>query len=231
MLLHTCYQWADAYTPELWPFALKPAVELNNATPGTTVLSPEEIFTGRKSRCRLNDFHTFGCPVFVLIAGLHESGGSIPKWEPRSRMAVYIGLSPDHTSNVPLVLSTRTGLVMQQYHVVYDDHFMTTRSLHTNVIPSNWKELFTHRAENVLSDDPEKAAIHDLRPHWDDSPMHNTTSTTQQPKIRSADEYDQQLHHCASSASPEGAKISTGSSEGETATQTSTAPRTTQRKK
>ena len=109
-------------------------------------------------------------------------------------MAVYIGLSPDHTSNVPLVLSTRTGLVMQQYHVVYDDHFMTTRSLHTNVIPSNWKELFTHKAENALSDDPEKAAIfniHNLAPHWDDPPINDVTSTAQQPKIRSVDEYDQ----------------------------------------
>ena len=81
MFLYACYHWPDACTPELWPFALKLVVELHNATPGTTSLIPEELFTGRKSRCRLNDFHAFGCPVFVLKASL-RSGSYILKWEP-----------------------------------------------------------------------------------------------------------------------------------------------------
>jgi hypothetical protein len=131
MLLHACYRWPNACTPELWPFAIKLAVELRNATLGPSSLSPKEIFIGRKSHCRLNDFHSFGCLVFVPQARL-QAGHSIPKWEPRSRMAVYLGHSPEHALNVLFVLSTRTSMVSLQFHV---DHFTTTQSLKTNVIP------------------------------------------------------------------------------------------------
>ena len=78
-------------------------------------------------------------------------------------MAVYLGISPDHASNIPLVLSTRTSLVSYQYHVVYDDHFMTTRS-RTNAMPFSWTDLFKHKAENVLADNPDKAAADNLGP-------------------------------------------------------------------
>ena len=170
MLLQTCYRWQDACTTELWPFAVKFTVALHNATPGSSGQSPEEIFSVRQSRCRLNDFNTFGCPVFVLQTKL-QAGNSIPKWEPRSRMAVYLSHSPQHASNVPLVLSIRTELVSPQYHVVYDDHFTTTWSLKTNILPPNWSELFKLKAKNVLSNNPAIAEAHQLGPGWPDPPI------------------------------------------------------------
>jgi hypothetical protein len=47
MLLHAMDQWPDAISIELWPFALKMAADIHNATPGPSGLSPEEIFTAQ----------------------------------------------------------------------------------------------------------------------------------------------------------------------------------------
>ena len=82
MLAHATILWPEIISDELWPFALKLAVDVHNATPGDSGLSPMEIFTGQKSsQCRLRDFHPFGCPVFVLEASL-QNGHKIPKWKP-----------------------------------------------------------------------------------------------------------------------------------------------------
>ena len=78
MLLHATILWSEIITEDLWPFALKMAVDVHNATPGSSGLSPDEIFSGHKTtRCRLRDFHPFGCPVFVLEASL-QNGHKIP---------------------------------------------------------------------------------------------------------------------------------------------------------
>ncbi len=67
MLLHAMRSWPEIITKDLWPFALKLAVDIHISTPGPSGLSPDEIFSGQKStKNRLTDFHTFGCPVFVL---------------------------------------------------------------------------------------------------------------------------------------------------------------------
>ena len=39
------------------------------------------------------DFHTFGCPCYVLGHRLQSGLGHIPKWEPRSWMGIYVGRS------------------------------------------------------------------------------------------------------------------------------------------
>jgi hypothetical protein len=129
MLLHDTLLWPDIITEDLWPFALKMAVDMHNATPGISGLSPDEIFSGQKStKSHFTDFHPFGCPVFVLEASL-QNGHKIPKWKPRSRMGVYLGFSPNHAMSVPLVLNTTTGLISPQYHVVFDNSFSTTKCL------------------------------------------------------------------------------------------------------
>jgi hypothetical protein len=144
MLLHAIHHWPDAISEELWPFALKLAVDVHNSTPGVSGLSPDEIFSGRKStKPRFPDLHPFGCPVFVLEASLQD-GHCIPKWKPRSRMAIYLGNSPDHASTVPLVLNPTTGLVSPQYHLVFDNHFSTTNCLATDTIPTPWPGLFKY---------------------------------------------------------------------------------------
>jgi len=160
MLLHAMHHWSDIIKVDLWPYALKLAIDLHNHTPGPSGLSPAEIFVGVKDKDRLQAFHTFGCPVFVLLETRLQAGHKIPKWEPHSR-------SPQHASNGPLIMNINTGLVSPQYHVVYDDHFTTTHSLETNVLPLNWVTLFQNRAENVLVDNPLLRDSHTLEPEWD----------------------------------------------------------------
>ena len=38
---------------------------------------------------------------------------------------VYVGGSPDHVSDVALVLNPRIGLILPHYHVIFDDTFST----------------------------------------------------------------------------------------------------------
>ena len=64
-----------------------------------------------------------------------------PKWEPRSRMGIYLGHSPTHAGSVAMVLNPRTLHVSPQYHVVFDDTFSTLEHMEKGTIPSNWKEL------------------------------------------------------------------------------------------
>jgi hypothetical protein len=129
MLIHAMISWPDIISEQLWPFALQLAMDLHNHTPGSSGLSPLEIFSGAKSpSTTIRDFHPFGCPIFVLDPSLQQ-GHKIPRWKPRSRVGVYLGFSPNHASSVPLVMSTTTGLVSPQFHVVYDDLFMTTNCL------------------------------------------------------------------------------------------------------
>jgi hypothetical protein len=79
IFIHALEKWPEAIGLDLWPYALKMAADIHNATPGPSGLSPEEIFSRQKARpdCLL-DFHTFGCPVFVLDPTL-QKGQKIPK--------------------------------------------------------------------------------------------------------------------------------------------------------
>ena len=53
----------------------------------------------------------------------------IAKWDPISRMDIYVGRSQSHASDVALVLNPRTGHVSPQLHAVYDDEFTTVHFL------------------------------------------------------------------------------------------------------
>ena len=85
---------------------------------------------------------TFGCPVYVLDFKLQSPGISPPKWEPRSRLGIYLGKSPFHAGSVALVLNPKTGHVSPQYHLVFDDDFTTIPYLNSNTenseVPSHW---------------------------------------------------------------------------------------------
>ena len=52
-------------------------------------------------------------------------GKKVPKWSPRACRGVYLGVSVAHSSNVPLVLTIKTGSISPQYYVVFDDCFST----------------------------------------------------------------------------------------------------------
>jgi hypothetical protein len=153
MLIHAMIKWPDIISKNLLPFALQLAINLHNNTPGPFGLTPTEIFTGVKSHYnKLLDFHPFGCPFFVLDPTLQQ-GQKLPCWKPRSRVGVYLGLSPNHASSIPLVLSTTTGLVSPQFHIVYDDYFTATNCLTMNTLPENWKHLLATSSIKYVDDD------------------------------------------------------------------------------
>jgi len=154
MLIHAILHWPDIIQESLWPFAVKLAIDIHNSTPTPSGLCPLEIFSGHKNihPNNLSNFHTFGCPIFVLDPSLCQNH-KIPKWKPRSRVGVYLGQSSEHASSVPLVLSTTTGLVSPQFHVVFDDKFSTVDCLHSNKLPANWADLFTTSSVIYVDED------------------------------------------------------------------------------
>eukprot|EP00957_Ditylum_brightwellii_P059833 4541964-Ditylum_brightwellii.AAC.1 len=81
-------------------------------------MSPLEVLLGHKEEISVEDYHSWGCPIFVLDSRL-QSGQGIgpPKWDPRAQAGVYLGHSPVHAGNVALVLNLKTGHVSPQYHV------------------------------------------------------------------------------------------------------------------
>ena len=86
MLLHAKRHWPEMITNMFWPFALKLAAErLNYFTENADGLSPQEVLSGCKAETDIRDFHTFGCPVFVLDHRLQGGLGGPPKWDPRAR--------------------------------------------------------------------------------------------------------------------------------------------------
>jgi hypothetical protein len=145
MLIHAMLSWPEIIKENLWPFAIQYAIDLHNNTPCSCNVSPLEIFSGLKHHNILHKFHTFGCPIYVLEPTLCQNH-KIPRWKPRSRVGIFLGFSPHHASSVPLILSTTTGLVSSQFHVVFDDLFFTAKYLHTNSIPNNWPQLFESSA-------------------------------------------------------------------------------------
>ena len=144
MLLHAERLWPEAITSLLWPFALKLAAHVHNhCHVSVTGNSPASLFMNTESSydSSLDIFHTFGCPCYVLDHRLQSGLGGVPKWEPRSSLRIYVGLSPLHASNVAMVLNPYTGLVSPQYHVVFDDHFQTLDGLRKNSVPESWVRL------------------------------------------------------------------------------------------
>ena len=97
-----------------------------------------ERFSKTKSKPAINNHHHFGVPVYVLNNDM-QSGKKIGKWLPRARLGIYLGKSPRHASSVSLVLNPRTGNVSPQFHLKFDDTFMTVSGINddSNAI---WKE-------------------------------------------------------------------------------------------
>lgn len=82
-----------------------------------------------------------GCPVFVLDSRLQSGGSKIPKWDPRAQVGVYLGHSPCHAGSVALVLNPRTLRISPQFHLVFDDEFLTVLFMTEGTVPPHWKAL------------------------------------------------------------------------------------------
>jgi hypothetical protein len=101
-LLHAKQRWPSAVTTALWPYAVRLANEVSNFSPGIqSGVSPIEKFTQVAVAPRVKHSHTFGSPVYVLKSSL-QAGQSVPKWEERARIGVFLGFSPRHSRKVAL---------------------------------------------------------------------------------------------------------------------------------
>ena len=117
-------------TANLWPYALRMANTVYNVTPSLQDKerrSPDQQFSF-SGAVNLNPKHwkPFGRPVYALKNELQQSK-IYGKWNPRSRLGIYLGQSPIHNQNVALVLDIESGYVSPQFHVKFDTSFHTVR--------------------------------------------------------------------------------------------------------
>ena len=167
-MLHSSIHWPEMADPELWPMAVSYAVTIWNHLPHPdTGLSPSEIFTKSKwSNYNFQNFHVWGCPVYVLDKSLSD-GKKIPKWRPRSQRMMFVGFSPDHASSVPMVFNPETGTITPQFHVVFDDWFDTIATQVENLPDYNspeWTNLFGDSVYQYVLDDDEYDDMPPLTP-------------------------------------------------------------------
>ena len=143
LLLHAKRMLPEYISTILWPFAVKCCEDrMNHPVHLADGRTPFETLDSLDSApIKVLDFHTFGCLCYVLDHRLQLGLGQIPKWEPRSRMGIYVGRSPSHASNVDLILNPCTGHVSPQFHVVYDDDFLTVPYLCSVDVPPHWAKL------------------------------------------------------------------------------------------
>jgi hypothetical protein len=100
------------------------------------------------------DLHVWGCPVYVLHPKIQQ-GQKLPRWAPRSKRGMFLGLSQQHTSEVHLVLNLGTGSITTQFHVVFDDLSTTVPSIERkNEAPENWAELCIENSTHIMLDSP-----------------------------------------------------------------------------
>ena len=97
--------------------------------------SPNQLFYKTKVGFNTKHYQTFGCPVHVLNNKL-QVNDPYHKWKERSKVGIYLGMSPTHGKGVALVLDRDTGLVSPQFHVKFDPLFHTTEQ---DKLKSNWQ--------------------------------------------------------------------------------------------
>jgi hypothetical protein len=161
LLLHAKRHWPEYITTMMWPFAVKEAAyRLNRLSLRSDGRSCEATFFNIDEELfNPASLHVFGSPCFVLDSRLQSGIAGPPKWEPRSRLGIYVGHSPSHAGSVALVLNPRTGHVSPQYHVVFDDLFTTVACMKKSEVPPNWSELVS-KSEKVTDED------YDLAKTW-----------------------------------------------------------------
>jgi hypothetical protein len=94
--------------------------------------------------------HVWGCPLYVLDPKTQQ-GKKLPRWEPRSKRGIFVGLSQQHASEVPLVLNLGTGSITTQFHVVFNDLFTTVPSIERETAPpDHWEELCLENSTHIM---------------------------------------------------------------------------------
>jgi hypothetical protein len=127
----------------LWPFALKRSEDwMNNLVQCADGWTPYQALTGLDPiKLDVSNFHTFGCPCYVLDHRLQFGNSMVPKWEPQAQMGLYVGCSPSHAANVALIFNLHTGHISPQFHAIFDDDFTTVPYLCSSQVPPFWADL------------------------------------------------------------------------------------------
>ena len=89
---------------------------------------------------------------------------------------MYLEISPNHSSTVPLVLNPDTGTITPQFHIVFDDWFATVTSNIEDLPDFNseeWSKMFGDSTFQYLLDDADIAKMDDLIIH-----LENQTETS-----------------------------------------------------
>lgn len=159
MMLHAAIHWPEMSDATLWPLAVQYAVFLYNHVPDhTTGLSPTDLFTRtRWPQRKLQDLHVFGCPVYVLDKKIAD-GNKLPRWKPRSKRCMYVGVSDKHASSVPLVMNPLTRTTTTPWNVVFDDWFATVASVEGELPDfgsDEWQKLFGDSCYQFMDADDE----------------------------------------------------------------------------
>ena len=90
------------------------------------------------------NYHVWVFTSYALEPNLQKPGVKIPKWYPRIRKGVNMGLRNMYSTNVGLFLNLLTGSISPQYHVVFDEMFSTV-AINTASDPEVWIILVTSR--------------------------------------------------------------------------------------
>ena len=101
-----------------------------------------------------------------------SDGKKLPRWKPRSTHCQYLGLSPLHSSSVPLVLNPSTGSVTPQFHIVFDDWFATVSSDSSSLPDFNsdeWNRMFGDSSFQYTLDEDDLATMRELSQQLEDS--------------------------------------------------------------
>ena len=159
MMIHASLNWPDEYEESLWPMAVSYAVHLYNHTPNReSGIAPIEVFTRTLSNYQaLRNAHVWGSPAYVLEPRLTDSGGKLPKWQPRSRLGQFVGVSPLHAENINLIRNVRTGYMSPQYHTVIDEWFETVSSADLKEEPKCWEQLTIFQRYQTTFDEADTA--------------------------------------------------------------------------
>jgi hypothetical protein len=154
MILHASMHWKDGIYASLWPQAMTYATHVYNTTRKDGVFPADIFFGSAFPRHRLMDLHVWECPVYVLYPKIQQ-GQKLPRWAPMSKRGMFLGLSQQHASEVPLVLNLVTGSITTKFHVVFDDLFTTAPSIEMeNEAPEHWAELCLENSTHLMLDSP-----------------------------------------------------------------------------
>ena len=121
IFFHAQQYWPECVNTILCPFAVKADIERLNFL--------QLDMDGNKATAKFynikninpndHEYDTFGCPVYVLSSKLQSGSIGPPKWEPCSRVSVYLSHSPMHAEYVVPIPNHVIGNVSPQYNVVY----------------------------------------------------------------------------------------------------------------